>query len=142
MEVYSITIRRQTIDLVEAGLPVPEVATTLGVSETFVRRLVRRKQETGSIDPLPRTNAGRKPKLTDEHLTTLTKSVEQHPDRTLRQHREAIGVECSLSVIHAAIRKLGLQAIRESALDARLRHAGSADFESDTDLAGSAGRSA
>lgn len=122
MQVYSVNVRRRTIELVEGGATIPEVASTLGVSETFVRRLVRRKQETGSIAPLPRTNAGRKPKLTDEHLASLADSVEQHPERTLREHRQAIDVDCSLSVIHAAIRKLGLQNIREAALDSRQRN--------------------
>ena len=124
MPVYSIALRKRTIELVESGATPREAAETLGVSETFVRRLVRRKEETGSIAPLPRTNAGRKPKLDGPALALLTQSVCDFPERTLREHRAAVGIECSLSVIHAAIRKLGLQELREAALDGRTSTSG------------------
>ena len=114
---YTLETRECVLEAVEGGMSVRKAAAQFGVSESFVRRLMRRKSETGSVAPLPRTNAGRKPKLTDAHLEVLRQSVTEHPSRTLREHRKAVGVDCSISVIHAAIRKLGLQDVRQAALD-------------------------
>jgi len=114
---YSIETRQSVLEAIENGQSVRDVAKRFDVSESFVRRLIRRKSETGSIAPLPRTNAGRKPKLNDEDLKKLRSSVLAEPCRTLREHREYVGVDCSLSVIHGAIKKLGLQDLRAKALD-------------------------
>lgn len=114
---YSLETRREVFAAIESGNSVRKVASQFGVSESFVRRVIRRMSETGSVAPLPRTNAGRKPKLTPDDLDFLRRSVIDHPLRTLREHRDELGVQCSISVIHAAIKKLGLQYVREAALD-------------------------
>lgn len=83
------------------------VAELFGVSVSWVRKLLRRRRDTGSVAALPH-NAGRRPKLTEEDRRRLAELVRQDPGATLAELRERLGAPVSLSVVHGALKALGL----------------------------------
>ena len=62
----------------------------------------------GTIAPRPRTNAGRKPKLTPELQRRVRDHVAAHPDCTRAELKAALGLTVSLQAISKWMRKLGL----------------------------------
>jgi len=84
-----------------------QIARRFGVSESWVRKLLRRRRETGSIAPRPQ-NAGRKRALTDRQLARLRRLVERRPAATLRELRDTLRLAASISAIDRAVRGLGL----------------------------------
>ena len=65
----SMDLRKRVVAARDAGEPALAVARRFGVSDTWVRRLMQRRRERGSIDG-KRGTPGRKPKLAD-HKATL-----------------------------------------------------------------------
>jgi transposase len=84
-----------------------EVAEEYGCSGSWVRRLVRRRRETGSLGVLtPRRPDARKLGGGDpEHLRTL---IAAEPDMTLAELAGAPGNKASVPTVWRATRALGL----------------------------------
>ena len=61
-----------------------EVAERCGVSPSFVRDLVRRQRETGSIAPKPH-GGGRHPIADENGLKVVAQVVAEHSDATLEE---------------------------------------------------------
>lgn len=104
MATYSLEFRERVLADCDAGMKTKQVAEKYGVSGTWVRALKQRRRETGEIAPrIPRR--GRKPKFERARLAEL---VAEQPDATLVELRARLGVDCSLSAICVALRKLQL----------------------------------
>jgi transposase len=73
----------------------------------MVKKLLQQRRHTGDIAPRHRYS-GAKPKITAEHQQQLSRLVRHHPDMTLEELREAIGVACTLQAIHYALGRMGL----------------------------------
>ena len=84
-----------------------QIAERFDVSLGMVKKLLQQRRKTGDIAPRHRYS-GRKPKITPKHKRRLERLVRKHPDKTLEELRDAIGVDCSLPAIHYALVKLGL----------------------------------
>jgi transposase len=84
-----------------------EIARRFGVSTAWIRRLLQRRRETGSIAPRPQ-NAGRKPALNDRKMERLRRLVERQPDATLRELKDRLGVTISNGAMIRALRVLKL----------------------------------
>jgi len=84
-----------------------EVAEQYNCSESWVRRLIQRRQATGSLAPLtPRRPDTRKlDELDLEHLRTL---IAGRPDMTLAELAEALGNKASVPTVRRATQALGL----------------------------------
>jgi transposase len=84
-----------------------EIAKTFSVSVSWIRKLLQRRSETGSIEPLPRTQ-GRKPAFTGANLEQLNRFVQDNPDATLEEIKEYFSgnVNCSIVAIHYALKRL------------------------------------
>ena len=84
-----------------------EVAEQFGCCESWVRRLIQRRRETGSLAPrppkLPNNN-----KLDEADLEQLRELIRQTPDMTLGELAEALGQKVSVSTVWRATRALGL----------------------------------
>jgi len=89
------------------GVTRQQVADRYDVSLGMVKKLLQQRRRTGDIAPRHRFS-GRKPKITPTHQERLKCLVREHPDMTLAELREAIGVECTLPAIHYALRRIGL----------------------------------
>ena len=75
MRPYSTDLRRRVVAACDRkdGRRV-EIAERLGVCTAWIRRLLQRRRETGSMTPLPQ-NAGRKPALDNRKLERLRRLV-------------------------------------------------------------------
>ena len=85
-----------------------EVAEQFHCSESWVRRLIQRRRETGgSLEPrpikLPNNN-----KLNDDDLEQLQKLIRQTPDMTLAELAEALSKKVSVPTVWRATQALGL----------------------------------
>jgi transposase len=82
-----------------------QIARRFGVSTSWIRRLLQRRRETGSIAALPQ-NAGRKRGLDDRQMKDLKTWVRRHPDATLKEIKEGMELGISIAAIDRALRVL------------------------------------
>jgi transposase len=105
MKPYSKDLRLRVLSAVDAGTPREEVAKTFSVSMPTIKRWLKRRRETGDVqpDPIP----GRPPRKGAMLEGWLPKHLEANDDLTLEEHREAFeehfGEEVSTSTIGRAI---------------------------------------
>ena len=108
MKPYSMDLRERVVAGCDAREGTREqIARRFGVSDGWIRKLLRRRRETGSIAPLPQ-NPGRKPALNDRQRQRLRRLIERRPDATLKELREALGLKISIAALDRAVRGLGL----------------------------------
>jgi transposase len=108
MNTYPIELRQRVVNVVDSNVGTKkEIAKTFSVSVSWIRKLLRRRRETGSIEPLPRTQ-GRKPAFRDHQLQELDDFVKRYPDATLEEIRESFSdrVNCSIVAVHNALKRL------------------------------------
>ena len=108
MEAYSQDLRKRVVHACDAGTETQQqVANRFGVSTAWIRKLLKRRRETGSIDPLPR-GRGPEPKISGRRLEKLQVLVEQDPDATLDELRRRMRLKCAKSTVYLALVRLGL----------------------------------
>jgi transposase len=84
-----------------------EVAELFGCSESWVRRLIQRRETTGTLEPLtPRRPDTRK--LDADDLARLRDLIAQQPDLTLAELAEALGHKASVPTVWRATQALDL----------------------------------
>ena len=108
MEAYPLLVRKRIIELYEQDKPTKEIAELFGICRSGTRRVKQHLRERGTVEPRPRTNAGRKPKLTPELSARIRDHVAAHPDCTRAELKAALGLTVSLQAISKWMRKLGL----------------------------------
>ena len=108
MRPYSMDLRRRVVAAGDRkdGRRV-EIAERFGVSTAWIRRLLQRRREMGSIAPFPQ-NAGRKPALDSRKMERLRRLVERQPDATLRELKDRLGMTISNGAMIRALRALRL----------------------------------
>jgi transposase len=85
-----------------------ETAETFGCSESWVRRLIQRRRQTGSLELAP----PRRPdtsKLDEADLEQLAKLIAGKPDMTLGELAAALDHKASVPTVWRATRRLGLR---------------------------------
>ncbi len=107
MESHVTLTRRWIMSAYQAGKGTKEIAAIFGRCESAVRRVRQNHRERGTADPLLHLR-GRKGKLTEEIKTQLRQFVTDHPDATLMEIKERLGLDVSLSTVDRWLRKLGL----------------------------------
>lgn len=106
MKPYSMDLRERVVAACEAATASKtEVAQRFKVSVAWVKRLMQRKREDGSIAPRPQ-NGGRKPKFAGQELERLKAAVLEKPDATLCEFLERTGVAASIMAVHRALERL------------------------------------
>lgn len=110
MKPYSKDLRLKILAAVDRGMPRREVAETFGVSEPTIRRYLRLRRQTGSVDPRPPSGPPAKKGRALE--VVLPGQVSRNPDLTLEEHRELFedetGMAVSASSVSRAFGRLGL----------------------------------
>jgi transposase len=108
MKPYSKDLRLRVLSAVDRGVPREQVAKTFSVSMPTIKRWLRRRRQTGDVEPKP--IPGRpsvKAKMLEEWLPH---HLEANDDLTLEEHREAFeeefGQRVSTSTIGRAIARL------------------------------------
>jgi transposase len=108
MVAYSMDLRERVVAACDEGIDTrAEIAERFSVSESWVRRLLQRRRETGSIAPKPR-GGGQPPAFDGEAAERLRGAVAADPDATLEELAEASGVACSTSAVDRALKRLGI----------------------------------
>ena len=97
MRAYSRDLRDRILRDSDAGLTAVAVAEKYDVSRAWVDRLKQRRRETGEVAPRAQ-RYGPHPKR-GPHLHRLADLIQEQPDRTLAELKEALGLSASLATI-------------------------------------------
>lgn len=101
-------IRDRVIALRDAGHKTREVSRWIGVSESWIRRVMQVRRERGQVRPRPRGGAWNQ-KVDQDRLWML---IQEQPDATIAElHARLIAdgsCSCSVSAVDAAARRMNL----------------------------------
>jgi transposase len=105
---YSEDLRQRVVQACDEGtFTREEIAEQFEVSTSWIRRLLQRRRETGSISALP-GGRGPDPKITEAQRKRLSELVENHPDLTLAELKRRCRLSCCISSVHNALKSMGL----------------------------------
>ena len=113
MKTYSLDLRERALAAVDRGVPRKEAAVGIfGVSLATLKRWLKRREETGcSAAPSRRPGMRRRVGADAEERRALRRQLEENPEATLEEHRQAWererGVRVSVSTMSRAIHRLG-----------------------------------
>ena len=108
MKPYSMDLRERVVAACDAREGTREqIAARSSVSVSWIRDLLKRRRETGSIGPRPR-GGGRPPAFDEAAAERLREAVRADDDATLEELAEAAGVACCPSAVHRALDRLGV----------------------------------
>ena len=107
MKTYSMDLRQRVVEACDAEeLTREEIAEQFGVSTAWIRRLLQRRRESGTIAAQKR--GGRRPsKFRGRKLEKLKALLAAQPDATLAELRDQTGVKTSLTSVWRALDRLG-----------------------------------
>jgi transposase len=110
MKPYSKDLRLKVLAAVDRGMSRKEVVEVFGVSVPTIKRWLRRRRQTGDVEPKPIPGPpARKGAALEDHLRA---QVRANPDITLEEHREFLeethGVMASTATVSRAFKRLGL----------------------------------
>jgi len=113
MQAYSLDLRERVVSAYENGIEtILEVAERFEVSDSFIKKLLRRKRTTGEIAPIGH-RGGQPKRLSQKHRKWLLKTVSAQPDITLSELRERLLSEhrlsASVSTLSRELRGLNLR---------------------------------
>lgn len=107
METLSLDLRKRIVAAYDKDKETrEEIAERYEVSLGMVKKLLQQRKRTGDIGAR-HAYSGRKPVL-HQHHQQLRVLLEKKSDLTLKQMRDALGLNCSLPAIHYALEELGL----------------------------------
>src|SRR4051812_20640419 len=103
MKAYSIDLRERVTAACDAGDATREqIASRFSVSVPWIRKLLRQRRQTGSIEPRP--HGGGHPRAFDGPADErLRRAVRADDDATLSELARAAGVACCASAVHRAL---------------------------------------
>lgn len=103
MRAYSLDLRERVVASYEKGTgTIAEIAARFSVGETFLKKMLRQKRETGSLERLP-SRAGAKKVLSEGHRRWLRKQIKAQPDRTLLELQEDLEAHQQVRVSRATV---------------------------------------
>ena len=110
IEPYSLDLRERAVALLDEGASSPEVAETLGVSDSWVRKMRLRRDRLGHLKP--GSPPGKERILKKEDEVELCLVVDDQPDATLEELVELVAkrlkVRVSISTLSRRLIELGL----------------------------------
>lgn len=106
-------LRERVVVAYEKGkTTISAVAAQFSVGETFVKKMLRQKRRSGSLERLP-SRAGAKKVLEATHRQWLRKQIKERPDATLVELQTSLAVEklvsVSLATLSRELRQLRLR---------------------------------
>lgn len=102
----SMDLRVRIFEARRGGETTAEVAERFAVSPAFVRRLMQRHRQTGSLAPST-ARRGPAPRLAG-HAEALRRLGAEHPDLTPAEVRDRLGVAVSALTVWRMLRRLDL----------------------------------
>jgi len=110
MKAYSMDLRKRVLADCDTGLGTKAVAEKYRVSPAIVRRWKQRRRENGELGP--RRSGGRRPRQVDR--AAVAAAVRAQPDATLRELRDALGLDVSIQTMWRVLRELGVSFKKKS----------------------------
>lgn len=107
MKTYSMEYRRVVAAAYDVCASSDDVAAEFGCSASWVRRLMQRRRETGSLEPLPPQQPDNR-KMKEKELSELSALIARTPDMTLGELADALSTKVSVPTVHRATEKLKL----------------------------------
>ena len=108
MKAYSMEFRRAVARAYDGCGSSAEVAEDFGCGESWVRRLIQRRRDTGgSLEPLPPRRPDNN-RLAGDDLERLRRLIAAKPDLTLAELAEALGGKVSVPTVWRATQRLKL----------------------------------
>jgi transposase len=105
---YSMEFRRAVAKAYDECGSSLEVAEQFACSESWVRRLIQRRRESGgSLEPRP-SKLPNNNKLKEQDLEELRELIRRKPDMTLGELADALDNKVSVPTVWRATRALGL----------------------------------
>jgi transposase len=104
---YPLEYRRAVAAAFDACGSSLEVAEQFHCSESWVRRLIQRRRESGSLNPRPAKRPDNR-KLDERDLNQLAELIADRPDMTLQELADALSKKVSIATVHRASVKLKL----------------------------------
>jgi transposase len=104
MQAYSMDLRVRVMADVDQGLGTKVTAQKYRVSPDWVRKLKRFRRQTGSF-AARQQRVSHATKL-DDQLPRLKQLVQQQPDATLKELRDALGAQVALGTLWRALQRL------------------------------------
>jgi transposase len=84
-----------------------KIAERFRVDVSTITRWLQLRRQTDSIEPRPH-GGGKAPVLDPDGLERLRHLVAEHPDATLRELQEHLGIGGTIMIVWSALRKLGI----------------------------------
>ena len=114
MKTYSQDLRERVARACDEGRGTrQQIADLFGVSTAWVRRLLQRRRETGSLAAKPHAG-GPPPKMSPQRRKRLAVLVTEQPDATLAELRDRLGAGVHLSTVGRALARLRLAVKKKS----------------------------
>lgn len=108
MKAYSTDLRQRVVAACDTRDGTrPQIAARFSVSESWVRKVLRQRRDTGSIEPKTH-GGGRAPAFDALASARLRQAVRSDDDATLEELGRAAGVACSPAAVYRALRRLGV----------------------------------
>jgi transposase len=107
VKAYSMEYRRLVAEAYDTCGSSDDVAAEFKCSASWVRRLIQRRRETGSLEPLPPQQPDNR-KIREKELSELSELIAQAPDMTLGELADALTTKVSVPTVFRATEKLKL----------------------------------
>lgn len=107
MEAYPTKVRELVLDAYELGVGTEEIAESLKVSPSWVRRVNQRWRELKLRGAIQQKH-GPNPKLDEVRRQQLAELVQKTPDATLEELKKQLTVPVSISTIWRALNDMKL----------------------------------
>jgi transposase len=109
MKAYSVDLREKVLRAVDQGYARKEIVKLLGVSRATIKRYLKQRRETGTVDP--KVIPGRPPKKLGPLQADLVEQLQTHNDLGLEEQcrlwEHSHGVRVSTSTMSRAIKRVG-----------------------------------
>lgn len=107
MKTYSQDLRERVVRAADLGEETrEEIAERFGVSTAWIRRILQRRRETGTIAAHPH-GGGMPAKYAGAALERLKRELAAQPDATLEELRDRTRVNASIMAVFRALERLG-----------------------------------
>ena len=104
---YPMEFRKAVAAAYDASGSSIEVAEQFHCSEAWVRRLIQRRREDGTLAPRPLRPPDNR-KIKEKELSELSRLIEESPDMTLQELAHRLEQKVSIATVHRATKRLKL----------------------------------
>ena len=113
MQALSLDLRERIVEAYESGEgSYAAIAERFSVGPTVVGKFVRQKRDLGTLAPQVHRR-GRPAAVTGEKEIELRKHLKKHPDATVLERRDALGLKCSEKTMWQTLRKIVLKKVNK-----------------------------